>query len=442
MSVDATPATQTEEIQIDKLVYGGDGLGRLPEGEVFFVPWSAPGDRALIERLPGTQKPSRGRIETLINPSPDRTEARCSVFGACGGCQWQHMTPAAQRTWKRNIVVESLQRIGKIENPPVLEVLGSDEASWRYRNRVQWEIEPEGDTLDTPHHKLGYYQAQSHDVVEFDVCHIIPAPLNQIASWLREALKSQSKLASGVLRIEAFINQTGQVLITLEADANPDLQTLARNLQAAFPQVLGVVHMQQHRQQARYQTLAGQNSLNETLGGQSYRISAGSFFQTNTPAAEKILETLDAWLQPETASLLDLYAGVGVFSIHLNRRIRRILAIESSLTAMQDAQHNLQAVGAHHIALKTGDARRILKSLNEKFDAAIVDPPRSGCQPEVLHWLNQHIRKQLLYVSCNPTTLARDLKTLIEVGWKLEQVQPIDMFPQTYHIETVVSLRR
>jgi 23S rRNA (uracil1939-C5)-methyltransferase len=430
------------ELTIEKLIYGGDGLGRLPEGEVLFVPWSAPGDQLEVSRQVGS-KPPKAIISNVMSPSQDRTQPPCSVFGRCGGCQWQHITPSAQRHWKREIVVESLQRIGKLSNINVLETIGSDEAAWHYRNRAQWEIEPVTQELAASiSHHLGYHAAQSHDVIEFDHCHIIPDALNTLALHLRQTLKQQPKLASGLLRIEAMINQAGEILLQIEGEASPRLQAMAEHLREVFPHIIGITGRNQGQKSEIPQVLIGQPHLMETLGGHNFQISAGNFFQTNIRGAEAILQTLDDWLLPETSSLLDVYAGVGVFAIHFHQRVPRIVAVESSAIAMADAKKNCSLNQAESIVLKTGDARLQLQRMQDTFDAAIIDPPRAGCQQEVLNWLSKHVRKQLLYVSCNPTTLARDLKTLTDQGWKLQAVQPIDMFPQTYHIECVANLTR
>ncbi|HEY9688039.1 MAG TPA: 23S rRNA (uracil(1939)-C(5))-methyltransferase RlmD [Coleofasciculaceae cyanobacterium] len=434
----AKPRTQNQaplpavEINIDKLVYGGDGLGRLGSGEIIFVPWSAPGDRLKVQPLAGSQKPARGRIAEILETGPERTTPPCSVFGTCGGCQWQHLNPSAQRMWKRDIVAESLQRIGKLPDVQVLDTIGSDEATWHYRNRVQWDVGPRG--------QLGYCQASSHDVVAFDHCWIIPEPLNRIADWLQEKFQSDTALATRVKRIEAFVNRKEQVLVTLEPIQDQELNRLAAALKSAFPEIIGIVSMAEGRPEPK--VLQGQAFLTETLGGHTFCISAGSFFQTNLEAAERMLAVMDEWLLPDSGSLVDLYAGVGVFAIHFSDRFKRVLAVESAKTALNDARQNIILVPAPHVAVKSGDVSRVLGNLSESFDVAIVDPPRAGCRPEVLDWLNRQVQRQILYVSCNPTTLARDLKTLAEGGWQVQAVQPIDMFPQTYHMETIVNLTR
>lgn len=431
------------ELTIEKLVYGGDGLGRLPEGEVLFVPWSAPGDRVAINRVPGTTKPAKGRIESILEPAPVREEPRCASFGACGGCQWQHLTPSAQREWKRQIVQESLQRIGKLPNITVLKTIGSDETAWHYRNRVQWEVEQEGEELiGSASYQLGYHAAQSNQVVEFSQCQIIPETLNQIALSFRSKLRELPGLASALLRIEAFINSQNEVLLLLESEKHPELASLANQLRAEFPHIKGISRKDPAYKHAPPVNIYGETFLLETLGGHTFQVSCGSFFQTNLNAAERLLEVLDTHLLPDATSLLDVYAGVGLFALHFKDRVERVMAVESSRGAMADARESLALNQATNVQLKVGDARTVLRELKESFDIAIMDPPRAGCQPEVLQWLCDNVKRQLLYVSCNPTTLARDLKTLTAQGWEIQAVQPIDMFPQTYHVETVVSLIR
>ncbi len=431
------------QLTIDKLVYGGDGLARTSEGEVLFVPWSAPGDVVEAQKMAGSVKPPRAKLESLLTASADRVEPTCSVFGTCGGCQWQHLSIESQRLWKRNIVEESLRRIGKLPDVPVLDTIGSDPSGWESRNRVQWEIELAGDSFsEKPAYRLGYYQAQSHDVVEFDRCHVMPGPLNTLAAGLRHWAQENPTLASGLLRVEAMISPEQDILLVLEGENNAQLKGFAEDWLTRFPQVKGICHKDPAKKQASPRLLAGHSALRFSLAGKQYQVSAGSFFQTSYAGAEKLLSVLDQWLPEKSASLLDLYAGVGLFSIHFHDRASVVMAIESSKSALADAQESLTLNEILNVALHPGDARQVMRQLKQKFEVAILDPPRSGCQPEVLDWLSTHVTQQLLYVSCNPTTLARDVKTLVANGWKLEVVQPIDMFPHTYHVESIAKLTR
>lgn len=415
----------TLQIGIEKLVYGGDGLGRLESGEVIFVPWSAPGDKLEIARLSGKQKPAKGQIIQTVSPGPERQQPPCSVFGTCGGCQWQHITPAAQREWKRKIVQESLERLGKLKDINVLPTIGSDETAWHYRNRVQWEVR---DGV------LGYHGVDPQAIVRFDHCWNIPEDLNKLADWLAADFREDPP--GGITRFETFINSDNQILLSLYGEPDEYHKPFSQSLREEFPNVLGLVYLPEG------EILSGEGSITETVAGKRYQVSAGSFFQTNRLATEALLSVMEEMLEPQLNGLLDLYAGVGVFALHFKDRASRILAIEGSERAMTDAAENCRTHHAEHVSLKTGDVQKVLRELRDDFGTAIIDPPRTGCQPEILTWLSKHIMTQLIYVSCNPTTLARDLKILTEAGWRVESVQPIDMFPQTYHIETVVNLRR
>jgi 23S rRNA (uracil1939-C5)-methyltransferase len=427
------------ELTIEKLVYGGEGLARTSEGEVIFVPLSAPGDVMEAERLAGRQKPARASMRQLLSPGPDRVEPACDIFGQCGGCQWQHLSLHAQRDWKQKMVTESLVRLGKLPDVTVASTLSPQTDGWQARNRVQWELVPDTASQTC---KLGYHAAESHTVVEFNHCPIIPAPLNQLAQRLRELAQQTPQIAAHRFRVEAFISSDERMLLIFTGEKNGALRPLAEQLMQDFPALEGVCWVDSQQKEAHPKPIAGQSSLQFALAGNQYRVSAGQFFQTSYAGAEVLLQVLDHWLSPSVTSLLDIYAGVGLFSVHRAKRTQRVLAIEAAPGAEADALENFALNGITNVAWKTGDARQALRTLNEDFEVAIVDPPRGGCQPEVLDWLSTHIEKQLIYVSCNPTTLARDLKHLVAQGWRIEAVQPVDMFPQTYHVETLVNLFR
>ncbi len=427
------------ELTIEKLVYGGEGLARTPEGEVIFVPLSVPGDVIDAERVVGRQKPAKASIKALRSPGAERVQPDCDIFGQCGGCQWQHLSLDAQRDWKQKMVTESLVRLGKLPDVAVAKTLSPPTDGWKARNRVQWELVPDAATQSC---KLGYHAAESHTVVEFNNCPIIPAPLNQLAQRLRELAQKDPKIAAKRFRVEAFISPDETMLLIFTGEKNGSLYPLAEQLMQDFPALEGVCWVDSQTKDASPKPIAGKTSLQFALAGNQYRVSAGQFFQTSYAGAEVLLQVLDEWLSPSVTSLLDIYAGVGLFSVHRAKRTQRVLAIESSPGAEADALESFGLNGITNVAWKTSDARQALRTLNEAFEVAIVDPPRGGCQPEVLNWLSEHIEKQLIYVSCNPTTLARDLKHLVAQGWKIDAVQPVDMFPQTYHVETLVNLSR
>jgi 23S rRNA (uracil1939-C5)-methyltransferase len=450
---------ETFPLTIEKLVYGGDGLARHENGEVLFVPWSVPGDQVRAVRFPGNHRPARAQVESLLQPSTDRVMPRCDVFGVCGGCQWQHVSLDAQRAWKRRIVEESLGRIGSFKDVNVNPVWGSDEESWRYRNRVQWDL-----SLVDGLPRLGYSQAQSHDIVAFADCHIIPEDLNALHDDLTRLLQSgnlleESHPAHAIRRIEACRNPDGECLLSVYGSGRPlgqsrkhyqqrhfGLRNLAAALMEERSSLKGVVYFESTRKKGEGVMLAGKGALTYRLAGHMYRVSAGSFFQTNTPVAEEMLRRAADWLPENTGRLLDLYAGVGTFAIALHEKARQVLAIESAGASIEDARENVRLNRAGNVTLRADDVDRALSGLETTpetaFEAAILDPPRSGVSPETLRWLDRNITERILYVSCNPTTLARDLKILGGLGWRIESVQPMDMFPHTYHVETLVRLTR
>jgi 23S rRNA (uracil1939-C5)-methyltransferase len=436
ISPDIKTSESPDSITIEKLVYGGDGLGHLDSGEVVFVPWSVPGDRLLIERLSGKQKPVKGNLLEIMQPAAERITPPCSVFGTCGGCQWQQISTPAQREWKRKIVEESLHRLGKLTDVQVSETLGSDATQWHFRNRVQWDVQWNADTRQ---YELGYCKSGSNEVIAFDTCLIISLELNQLANWLQDYFQQNSKSAASIQRVEVLQNAEGHILCSIYGKVD---QVFCDAVTEAFPTITGIVTFDPKQKFPKPKLHFGQNFIFETIREKKYKVSAGSFFQTNRHATELILDTLETWMPAQTDSLLDVYSGVGLFALHFKDRATQITTVESSRSSVEDAQENITQHGAFNIQPHMGDAGKFLKNLTQEFETVILDPPRAGCQPEVLAWLGQNKGKQIFYVSCNPTTLARDLKTLVEAGWKVQAVQPVDMFPQTYHVETIVHLTR
>lgn len=420
------------EVTLEKLVYEGDALGRLSSGQVVFVPWAASGDTVKIRLTDNTKRVLHGEIQEIIQPSPHRTTPKCTVFGQCGGCQWQHITLEEQRRWKQSIVGESLQRIGKLPGIHVNDIIGSPEAlSWQYRNKVEWVIAREDDEP-----ALGYSRFRTNEVVSFDTCWLVPEQLGELAIFLRQ----NRTLFHGVERVQVRISPDERLLLTFIGQKSDlhDLSLLTTALLEQFPNIIGI---NLHHGSTR-SVLWGVPYLIEDLGPQQFQVSSGSFFQVNRPVTIQLLHYLESLLPERIPSLLDLYAGVGLFAIWFHRRASNVLALEGSPDAVEDAHVNMTLNGADNIQWIQGDVQHQLKNIKETFDVALVDPPRNGCHQEVIHWLNEHVTGQIVYISCNPATLARDLGTLCGAGWKIESVQPFDMFPQTYHVETVVSLKR
>ncbi len=430
------PLSKTETVTIEKLVYEGDGLGHLPSGEVIFVPWTAPGDDIEVENIQHQKRLATGKLTKIIQPGPGRISPPCEVFTTCGGCQWQHIKLSEQRLWKQKIVVESFQRLGRLPDVQVNPIQGSDEpASWHYRNKVQWVV-IEG----REGYQLGYQQFRSHDKVAFQSCWIIPERFNQLAHWLMD--DAQDILAKAY-RIQVRKNHADQILLTffLEDPSDPTaIESFLKPIEPlteAFPEIVGVISIQNQQESI----LFGQESLQETLDDIIFPVSSQSFFQVNPEVTRMLLDFVGQWLPDRMGSLMDLYAGIGLFSLSFHQRAETLYAIESDPHALANAEEALALNDVHNIQLLRGDTEAVLQTFTEPVDMAVVDPPRNGCPQGVLNWISQNVSQRLIYVSCNPATLARDVARLVALGWQIEAVQPFDMFPQTYHIETVTVLK-
>ena len=414
-----------QTVTIEKLVYEGYGLGRLEDGQVVLIPFTAPEDKLMINLA--TKKPF-ANIESIQQHSPYRQQPYCSVFEECGGCHWQHIIDKAQADAKQHIVNETLERVGKIRQPPVLPIITGDTV-FEYRNHVVWHWDGQ---------QLGYYRHHSNNIISFDQCYLIPKPINHMYHQLTDLLSKNPPSMS--FDIDIKWSRLDEILLTIIAETKPDdafFNTLAKQV----PTLTGICFQQDSN---TIEIIFGQSFIREVIGDYSLQVSAGSFFQSNTNAAEKMINLLSQWLKSNKhQTLLDAYAGVGLFSITLNNLFKEITAVEFSQTSVQDAQTNITANTIKNMTYHQEDVEHFLNQAQQQWHTAIVDPPRSGCSPMVLNRLNEKVTDSLIYISCNPTTLARDLKHLLaSEQWKIIAVQPFDFFPQTYHVETAVFLQR
>jgi len=404
------------EVKIQALVYGGEGIGRLPDGRAVFVPFCLPGEQVRIRLVEDRPHHARAELIEVLFPSPQRIQPRCAHFGVCGGCQYQHMAYTDQVAIKAEILREQLQRIGEFTDPPVAPCVASPEP-FGYRSNMQLHLDPQG--------KLGYYEARAPRIFAIRECHLPQADLNAV--WPRLDIEN----IPGLERIELRLDSVGDVLVMLESSQPAALPELELDLP------ISVVHLSP----AGVIVLAGDDHLIMQALGRPFYLSPGSFFQVNTALAERIVQyLLDRLPLQSDHTLVDVYCGVGLFSAFLAPRVRRLIGIESSPAACRDFAINLNEFD--NVELYEGAAEEVLPHLDVRPDVILVDPPRAGIHPNALDAivaLNPHT---LAYVSCDPATLARDLKRLHRAGYELVSVQPFDMFPQTAHIESVVLLHR
>lgn len=428
-------------LSIEKLIYGGDGLARLPadehgKGKAVFVPFVLEGETveaALLESKPGF---ARARLEGIIEPSPHRVEPPCPYFGRCGGCHYQHADYQHQLEIKSAVLKENLRRIAKVEleSEPVIHA----SPEWNYRNRTRLKVQTQ------PEFALGYYRHSSHELLPVEKCPISSPLINRAIAGLWE-LGRAGKFGQNVREIEFFAGaEDDRFLLQLYCGvtaADTSAHT-AQELLSALPEATGVSIL---RGSANEETLtesqplavAGEKDIKYKTPAFTYRVSAGAFFQVNRHLVDELVEVVTGNHSGNIA--LDLYAGVGLFSCVLARSFAQVIAVEASPTAYADLAYNSPAnVKAVHA---TTD-QWLQRKGRLQADLVVLDPPRGGLGGMVVRSLAGLETAQITYVSCDPATLSRDLAGLLAAGYHIRQAHVVDLFPQTYHVESVVHLVR
>jgi len=399
-------------LKLESMAHGGDAIAR-HEGQVIFVRGGIAGERVRARVTERRARFLRAAVVEVLAPSPHRVTPPCPYVEHCGGCQWQHIAYAAQSAIKTDIVEETLARIGGLQAPPVAPALPAANPL-RYRNHVQVRLASGG--------RLGFMARESHHVVPIERC-LLAHPLAQ-ARW--EALQ-EAGLSFRRAGLRVGVN-TGESLLVLEGSQRPPASHLPPGACAWIQG--GAIH-----------AIRGDPWYHEELLGRRYRVSAGSFFQVHTAQAETLVRVALEMLAPSPADrVLDLYCGVGVFALSVADRVEQVLGIEAAGAAIADARVNgAEQANARWIE---GPAEQALAPLEGPWNKAILDPPRAGCAEAVLTTLAQLEVERMVYVSCEPSTLARDIARLMTLGYAVEGIQPVDMFPQAFHVETVALLRR
>lgn len=442
------------ELTIDSLSPDGSGVGR-SGGEVVFVPAAAPGDRLSVRIVKAQKNYSFGAVERVLAPSDVRIPADCPAFPRCGGCSLRHIGYAAELAAKRDFVRDALRRIGGLD-VPVSETLAGPLAD-RYRNKVQFPVAQDAAGALT----CGLYAARSHRVIAVGDCLLQPSLLNDIARRCCALLTGagvrayDERTRRGALR-HLLLRQSaadGSVLVCLVMNAGgfSGEAAFCEALTREFPAVVSVV-LNENRADTnvilgpRCRTLCGDGFLRDTLAGVPVRLSPPSFFQINHGAAEVLYAAVRrlAGLAPRD-TLLDLYCGAGTIGLSLARDCKKLIGAEVVPEAVADARENARAMGCANCEFIEGDAGAAAAALlarGERIDVAVTDPPRKGCGDETLRSLVAMAPRRIVMVSCDPATLARDLKTLTAAGYACGEVQPVDLFPRTPHVETVVVMSK
>jgi 23S rRNA (uracil1939-C5)-methyltransferase len=437
------------------MIYGGDGLGRLPaddsgRGKAVFVPFVLADEKVEASIIEQKQGFARAKVDSLLQTSPHRIEPGCPYFGRCGGCHYQHAAYEHQLEIKTGILHETLKRTAKLDLAVDIEVHPSP--PWSYRNRSRLQVQTD------PSFAIGYFRMGSQELLAVEECPISSPLINRGIAALWQSGRS-GKVPRGIREAEFFVNADDTQLL-IEFSTNADARRAAirswvEDFCSLMPEIAGAVVFRETkiRTQTSQERLLtwGADHLMYEVGAAKYRVSAGSFFQTNRHMLHELLRIVTTGASGELG--LDLYAGVGLFSTALAGDMRHIVSVEPSQTSSGDLAYNLPSNGEavratteQYLARAESSGRvgkgAVLPHKVHTPDLAVVDPPRSGLGERVARMLATLGAPRVVYVSCDPATLARDLVLLLGSGYRIEQVHLVDLFPQTFHLETVVHLSR
>jgi len=450
------------EVEIEDLAFGGRGLAKL-DGMAVFVDQAIPGDRAIIRIFKKKKNYAEARVVELIESSPFRVNAPCEYSGFCGGCKWQFLDYVQQLMYKRKHVLDSLEHIGLIKNTDVHATIAS-ETQFGYRNKMEfscadrrWLLPEE---LNRPeidrNFAIGLHVPGTfHQVIDTRACLLQPDLGNELLNYVRGYIRASGAPVYGlrshsgfwrfvVLRHSVADDQWMVNLVTAHEDRET-LRGLAEGLVEKFPQVVSVVNNITSRKAGVAigeieHVLAGSATISDKIGCFEFDISANSFFQTNSRGAEVLFNTVKKYAGlTGTETVLDLYSGTGTIPITLSGLCKSVTGIEIIESAVADAEKNCRNNSVSNCSFIRGDIRQCLPRITQKPDLLIIDPPRSGMHKDVVKQVLQMGVARIVYVSCNPGTMARDLGMMQDL-YRLVEVQPVDMFPHTYHIEAVAKL--
>lgn len=424
------------------------GVGRLDDGRAVFVPGALPGERVAVQITRTAPRFCEARLLSVLEPSLDRAAPTCPAYGRCGGCQARHMTYAETLKLKRQCVFDALSRIGGVQNPDVRETVGCAQPD-RTRNKAEFPIGRGKDGRM----KIGAYAAGSHEIVPLRDCLLQKPQAVRALNWFADHL-DELPGAAHLTCLVTRVNRAGEMMITLCADAPvfDAARALAKPLAHALPELKSLYLLVQKRRPAHALDgtcthLWGARTLDDTLLGLTFSLSPQSFFQVNPEQTETLYQlALDAAAPTPGANLLDAYCGAGTITLAAAQRGSRVTGVEIVAPAIADAKRNAVRNGlSDRTRFVCADAAIEIPRLiaaGKRFDAAILDPPRKGADERLLHALAAAKPERIAYVSCNPATLARDVKLLTREGYALRCAHPVDMFPWTEHVETVVLLSK
>ena len=417
-------AGQILKLTIEKLLYGGDGISR-HGGMVCLIKDVVP-EEIVLARIDVLKKQyAVASLVEVLEPSPYRVSPRCSLFENCGGCQWQHIAYSHQLYWKTRIVQECLERIGKIQQPTLLPTIPSP-AAFQYRCRARLKV-------CNKKARIGYYQRGTHYIVPVQECPLLVNAINQAIRQCWLLIKIDRHLFNSISEVDLlFCSNSNQVIMAFNNmrttkclavfDAGTSTQPGQIKFSSSFPAI--------------------EEILDEEILGIVFKRRPSTFYQVNRPQNNTLITIVRECFGPiDNQTILDLYCGSGNFSLFLAREGATVVGIDSNAHAISEALCNAEYNGLGNCTYVCGDVETAINQhIRVNFSGVLINPPRSGCSMKTLNSVARINPQVIVYVSCNPATLARDLKQLARYGYRLEKIQPVDMFPQTYHIETIVKM--
>ncbi len=394
-------APESVEVTFHGMAHGGEAVGRLDDGVAIFVAGALPGETARVLVTQRKKRWARGELVEVLKPSEHRVQPPCPHFGPCGGCQWQHIELGQQRELKREVLISQLQHLGGIENPPVdpVRAVGPDDG-FGYRNHAMLAVTPEG--------KTAYRKARSHELVPIDACPLLHPLLQEWHAAMPPLLGAHGlELRAGT--------RTGQRLAMVQGQLSEDSFNQATERGVPLKR-------------------AGHDELSEMVGAEKFRVSSKAFFQVNTEGAEALTEMVMSFLDPQAKdTVVDLYCGVGLFTVPLARKAAKVFAVEGNNAAVRDLRFHAKGLPIHIVGTSV---ERAAEQMPTRLDLVVADPPREGLGAQA-EWIASLKARKVALVSCDPAAMARDAKALIANGYTLKRVLPIDLFPHTFHVEAV-----
>ncbi|KGX88222.1 23S rRNA (uracil(1939)-C(5))-methyltransferase RlmD [Pontibacillus litoralis] len=455
MSKPPVKKNETIELTFEDLTHEGNGVGKL-NGYPLFVPYALPGETGKVKVIKVKKNFAIGKLVDVQEASEQRVDPPCDVYTQCGGCQLQHMSYDLQLQMKQKQVQDTMHKIGHLGHVAVHPVIGMDDP-WNYRNKVQI---PFGESKNG-NLKTGFYRKRSHDIIDMDTCMIQDEHNNRMVETVRRIAEKygikpyRESDHSGILR--HIMVRTGQttgdimVVIITKTRKLPHQEAIVQEIRQTFPDVKSIVHNVNNKRTnvimgERTTVLWGDEYIMDTIGDIKFNISPKSFYQVNPTQTKKLYDQALQYANLQGhETVIDAYCGIGTISLFLAQQAKKVLGVEIVAPAIDDAKKNAKLNNIANAEFYVGEAEKIFpwwQAQGLRPDVIVVDPPRKGCDEALLNAMIDMQPERIVYVSCNPSTLARDLRILEDGGFETKEVQPVDMFPQTGHVECVSLLQR